>query len=48
MTGAQIKHVEEQLIQFIDNVLEKGKRATPAEIAALPEVALALAKIHEI
>lgn len=48
MTTKQIEHVEEQLIKFIDTVLEKGKKATPAEIAALPEVALSLAKMHEL
>lgn len=48
MTGEQIKHVEEQLISFIDRVVAEKEKATPAEIAALPKVALALARIHEL
>lgn len=48
MTSQQMDHVEKQLIRFIDNVVEKGEKATPAEIAALPEAAFALAKIHEL
>ncbi len=48
MTTKQIEHVEKQLIKFIDTVLEKGKRATPSEVAALSEVAFALVKLHEI
>lgn len=48
MTTKQIEHVEQQLIRFIDAVMEKGKGATPAEIAALPEAALSLAKLHEL
>lgn len=48
MTTKQIEHVEQQLISFIDAVMEKRKRATPAEIAALPEIALALTKLHEL
>lgn len=48
MSSEQIKHVEGQLIQFIDSVLEKAERATPEEITALPEVALSLVRLHEL
>lgn len=48
MTNQQIKHVEEQLISFIDRVAAEKEKATPAEIADLPEAAFALAKIHEL
>lgn len=48
MTTKQIEHVEQQLISFIDAVMEKGERATPEEVAALPEIAFSLAKLHEL
>ncbi|NLU23722.1 MAG: hypothetical protein GXW99_03160 [Clostridiales bacterium] len=44
MTDKQIAHVEEQLIKFIDQVIEK-RNATTAEVEALPAVAHALADI---
>lgn len=48
MTSQQLTHVEEQLIKFIDRVVKEEKKATPAEIAALPKVASALAQIHAL
>lgn len=48
ITDQQIAHVEEQLIRFIDRVVDKDENATSAEIAALPEVTLALATIHRV
>lgn len=48
MTDQDIKHVEKQLISFIDRVAAEKEKATPAEIAALPEEAFALARIHEL
>jgi len=48
MSGQQIAHVEEQLICFIDRVVDRNENATPAEIAALSEVTLALAEIHRL
>lgn len=48
MTDQQIKHVEEQLISFIDRVVAEKEKATPAEIAALPKAAFALEKIHRL
>jgi len=48
VTNQQIEHIEKQMICFIDCVIDKEEKATPAEIAALPEVTLALAKIHQI
>lgn len=48
MTTSQINHVENQLINFIDAVVEKGERATQAEIAALPEIALSLVELNKI
>lgn len=48
MSTLEIEHIEHQLIQFIDKVMEKGDQATAAEITALPQAALALAEIHKI
>lgn len=48
MTATQIEHVEQQLISFIDTVIKKEERATPAEIAALPGIALSLAALHKL
>lgn len=48
MTTQQIEHVEQQLIRFIDRVVDGEEKATQAEIAALPGVASALATIHEL
>ena len=48
MTTSQIEHVENQLIEFIDAVVEKGERATQAEIAALPEIALSLVALSKL
>lgn len=48
MTTTQIEHIENQLIKFIDAVVEKGERATQAEIAALPEIALSLVEIQKL
>lgn len=48
MTAKQIDHVEEQLIRFIDRVVDKAEEATQAEIAALPGVASALADIYQL
>ena len=47
MTTSQIEHVQNQLIKFIDSVVEKGERATQAEIAALPEIALSLVALSK-
>lgn len=49
MTKEQFEHVEEKLVEFVDHVIEscKEKRATSAEVEALPEVALALVEMHQ-
>ena len=49
MTSQQLDHVEEQLISAMDTIVYaiKKRNATPAEIAALPEIALALDKIRQ-
>lgn len=47
MRDTQIERVEEQLIRFINRVVDK-ETATPAELEALPKVALALAKIASL
>ena len=47
MNSSQINHVEDQLIKFIDLVVEK-QNATTAEVEALPMVAHALAEISKL
>lgn len=44
MTEQQMDHTEDQLISAIDTIVYaiKKRNATPEEVAALPEIALAL------
>ena len=47
MTKRQWEHIEDQLISAMDDIVYaiKKRSATPEEVAALPEIALALEKI---
>lgn len=49
MTNQQMDHVEEQLIGAIDAIVYaiKKRNATPEEVAALPEIAIALYKFRK-
>lgn len=50
MTSQEIKHLKDRLFIAVDTIVSaiKQRSATPAEIAALPEIARALATIHEL
>lgn len=49
MTERQMDHVEEKLISAIDDIVYaiKKRNATPEEVAALPEIAIALYKFRK-
>lgn len=49
MTDRQMDHIEDQLISAIDIIVYaiKKRNATPEEVAALPEIAIALYKFRK-